>query len=119
MPGLIEAHYHPTYFNVAALEDLDIKYPVEYVTLLAAANAKLALECGYTSARSGGSLFNIDVWLAKAIDEDLMPGPRLSPSAPCSSIWFIVYATVIRVSRSTTTTEPPHPPHEHVRPSTR
>src|SRR5260370_16642886 len=34
MPGLVEAHYHPTYFNVAALEDLDIKYPVEYVTLL-------------------------------------------------------------------------------------
>ena len=54
----------------AALEDLDIKYPVEYVTLLAAANAKLALECGYTAARSGGSLFNIDVWLAKAIDEE-------------------------------------------------
>ena len=37
MPGLVEAHFHPTYFNVAALEDLDIKYPVEYVTLLAAA----------------------------------------------------------------------------------
>src|SRR6185295_9204026 len=34
MPGLVEAHFHPTYFNVAALEDLDIKYPVEYVTLL-------------------------------------------------------------------------------------
>ena len=53
LPGLVEAHFHPTYFNVAALEDLDIKYPVEYVTLLAAANAKLAVECGYTSARSG------------------------------------------------------------------
>jgi len=66
MPGLVEAHFHPTYFNVAALEDLDIKYPVEYVTLLAAANAKLALECGYTSARSGGSLFNIDFWLKKS-----------------------------------------------------
>jgi imidazolonepropionase-like amidohydrolase len=63
LPGLVEAHYHPTYFNVSALEDLDIKYPVEYVTLLAAVNAKLALECGYTAARSGGSLFNIDVWL--------------------------------------------------------
>src|SRR5262245_40718407 len=62
LPGLVEAHFHPTYFNVAALEDLDIKYPVEYVTLLAAHNAKLALECGYTAARSGGSLFNIDVW---------------------------------------------------------
>jgi imidazolonepropionase-like amidohydrolase len=80
MPGLVEAHFHPTYFNVAALEDLDIKYPVEYVTLLASANAKLALECGYTSARSGGSLFNIDVWLKKAIEEELVPGPRLAAS---------------------------------------
>src|SRR5690349_6881592 len=60
LPGLVEAHFHPTYFNVAELQDLDIKYPVEYVTLLSAANARLALECGYTSARSGGCLFNID-----------------------------------------------------------
>jgi imidazolonepropionase-like amidohydrolase len=80
MPGLVEAHFHPTYFNVAALEDLDIKYPVEYVTLLASVNAKLALECGYTSARSGGSLFNIDVWLKKAIENDLIPGSRLAAS---------------------------------------
>jgi len=80
MPGLVEAHFHPTYFDVAALEDLDIKYPVEYVTLLAAANARLALACGYTAARSGGSLFNIDVWLKKAIESDLMPGPRLAAS---------------------------------------
>jgi imidazolonepropionase-like amidohydrolase len=80
LPGLVEAHFHPTYFNVAALEDLDIKYPVEYVTLLAACNARLALECGYTAARSGGSLFNIDVWLKKAIENDLLPGPRLAAS---------------------------------------
>lgn len=80
LPGLVEAHFHPTYFNVAALEDLDIKYPVEYVSMLAACNARLALECGYTSARSGGSLFNIDVWLKKAIESDLMIGPRLASS---------------------------------------
>jgi imidazolonepropionase-like amidohydrolase len=80
LPGLVEAHFHPTYFNVAELQDLDIKYPVEYVTLLAAANAKLALECGYTSARSGGSLFNIDVWLKKALEADIMLGPRLAAS---------------------------------------
>lgn len=80
LPGLVEAHFHPTYFNVAALEDLDIKYPVEYVTLLAAANAKLALECGYTAARSGGSLFNIDVWLKKAIESDIAMGPRMASS---------------------------------------
>jgi imidazolonepropionase-like amidohydrolase len=80
IPGLVEAHFHPTYFNVAALEDLDIKYPVEYVTILASCNAKLALECGYTAARSGGSLFNIDHWLKKAIENDLIPGPRLAAS---------------------------------------
>lgn len=80
MPGLVEAHFHSTYFNVAELEDLDIKYPVEFVTLLAYRNARLALECGYTSARSGGSLFNIDVWLKRAIDEDLVPGPRMASS---------------------------------------
>ena len=80
LPGLVEAHFHATYFDVAALEDLDVKYPVEYVTLLAAVNARLALECGYTAARSGGSLFNIDVWLKKAIENDLIPGPRLAAS---------------------------------------
>ena len=39
-----------------------------------------ALECGYTAARSGGSLFNIDVWLKKAIEEGLTTGPRLAAS---------------------------------------
>ncbi len=80
MPGLVEAHFHATYFNVAALEDLDIKYPVEYVSLLSSVNCRLALECGYTAARSGGCLFNIDVWLKQAIERDLIPGPRLATS---------------------------------------
>lgn len=80
MPGLVEAHFHATYFNIRTLEDLDIKYPVEYVSLLASVNCRLALECGYTAARSGGCLFNVDVWLRSAIENDLMPGPRLSPS---------------------------------------
>jgi len=80
MPGLVEAHFHATYFNIANLEDLDIKYPVEYVSMLACVNTRLALECGYTAARSGGCLFNVDVWLKKAIEEDLIAGPRLSAS---------------------------------------
>lgn len=80
MPGLIEAHIHLTYFNVSELQDLDIKFPVEYVTLQSAVNAKTALECGYTAARSGGCLHNIDVWMKKAIEEDMIPGPRLTAS---------------------------------------
>lgn len=80
MPGLVEAHFHATYFNIQELQDLDIKYPVEYVSLLTSVNAKLALECGYTAARSGGCLFNVDVWLKKAIESDLIAGPRLATS---------------------------------------
>ena len=80
LPGLIEAHFHATYFNVETLEDLDLKYPVEYVTLLASQNAACALDHGYTSARSGGSLFNVDVWLKKAISEEVVRGPRLTAS---------------------------------------
>ncbi len=80
LPGLVEAHIHLTYFNVTELQDLDIKYPVEYVTLQSAVNAKTALECGYTAARSGGCLHNIDVWMKKAIEEDMIPGPRLAAS---------------------------------------
>ena len=80
LPGLVEAHFHATYFNIRTLEDLDIKYPVEYVSILASVNCRLALECGYTAARSGGCLFNVDVWLRKAIESDLIPGPRLATS---------------------------------------
>ncbi|MSU42053.1 MAG: amidohydrolase family protein [Pedosphaera sp.] len=80
LPGLVEAHFHATYFNVAELQDLDIKYPVEYVTLLASVNCRLLLECGYTSARSGGCLFNCDHWLREAIESDLIQGPRLATS---------------------------------------
>src|SRR2546423_1327273 len=85
LPGLVEAHFHPTYFNVAALEDLDIKYPVEYVTLLAAVNAKLALECGYTAARSGGGPVNIAAWRKKAPENELGIGPR--PAARARGIF--------------------------------
>src|SRR5262245_65545635 len=45
MPGLVEAHFHATYFNVADLPDLDTKYPAKYVTLRAAANCSISREC--------------------------------------------------------------------------
>jgi imidazolonepropionase-like amidohydrolase len=80
LPGLVEAHFHATYFNVSDLQDLDIRFPVEYVTIRAVKNVQTAIESGYTAARSGGSLFNIDVWLKRAIEEDMIPGPRLAAS---------------------------------------
>ncbi|MEP7112412.1 MAG: hypothetical protein ABI862_04035 [Ilumatobacteraceae bacterium] len=79
MPGLVESHFHATYYNVLHLEDLDIKYPPEMVALQTTFNSRMALECGYTSARSAGCLFNTDVWLAEAIETDMVPGPRFVP----------------------------------------
>ena len=79
MPGLIESHFHATYYNVLHLEDLDIKYPPEMVAMQTTFNSRMALECGYTSARSAGCLFNTDVWLAEAIDTDMVAGPRFVP----------------------------------------
>lgn len=77
IPGLVEAHLHLSYNNVKAVADLDLNCPPEYSTLLSAKNAELALHCGYTAARSAGSVHAIDVALRRAINEGLYPGPRL------------------------------------------
>lgn len=77
IPGLIEGHIHLSYNNVKVIADLDLNCPPEYSTLLSAKNAELALHCGYTAARSAGSVHAVDVALKRAIDEGLFPGPRL------------------------------------------
>jgi imidazolonepropionase-like amidohydrolase len=77
IPGLIEAHLHLSYNNVKAIADLDLNCPPEYSTLVSAKNAELALSCGYTGARSAGSVHAVDVALKRAINEGLYPGPRL------------------------------------------
>ncbi|MEK6709489.1 MAG: amidohydrolase family protein [Nitrospinota bacterium] len=77
IPGLVEAHIHLSYNNVKAVADLDLNCPPEYSTLVSAKNAELALRCGYTAARSAGSVHAVDVALKRAIHEGLYPGPRL------------------------------------------
>lgn len=77
IPGLVEAHMHLSYNNVKVIADLDLNCPPEYSTLVSAKNAELALRCGYTAARSAGSVHAVDVALKRAISEGLYPGPRL------------------------------------------
>jgi imidazolonepropionase-like amidohydrolase len=77
IPGLVEGHIHLSYNNVKVIADLDLNCPPEYSTLVSAKNAEGALHCGYTSARSAGSIHAIDVALKRAINEGLYPGPRL------------------------------------------
>jgi len=77
LPGLVEAHIHLSYNHVKVIADLDLNCPPEYSTLVSAKNAELALTCGYTAARSAGSVHAVDVALKRAINEGLYPGPRL------------------------------------------
>ena len=77
IPGLVEAHLHLSYNDVKQIADLDLNCPPEYSTLVSAKNAELVLHCGYTAARSAGSVHAVDVALKRAINEGLFPGPRL------------------------------------------
>jgi imidazolonepropionase-like amidohydrolase len=75
MPGLIDVHWHtmlarPT---AAALMTADIGY----MNLLASAEATETLMRGFTTVRDpGGPAFG----LKRAIDEGMVPGPRIFPS---------------------------------------
>jgi len=75
MPGLIDAHWHTMLVRpnpVAAMVN-----DVGYTTLVAAAEANDTLMRGFTTIRDlGGPAFS----LKRAIDEGIIPGPRIFPS---------------------------------------
>jgi imidazolonepropionase-like amidohydrolase len=87
MPGLIDSHNHMFKIGDHPGAEPDASVPAEikpgsvfspgYVTLLAAKNAKLDLESGFTTIRDLSSGGTLDVDLRKAINEGLIPGPRM------------------------------------------
>jgi len=79
MPGMVQCHYHVAYANISDPDDIDMKYPATYLTLIAAKNAELLLRSGFTGAVGAGAVHNIDVTLKRAIDNGLIPGPRMLP----------------------------------------
>lgn len=80
MPGLVEGHFHISFWGVRELPDLDLKLPCELTTIYAVKNAELVLRCGYTSVASAGALYRIDVTIRDAINEGLITGPRMAAS---------------------------------------
>ena len=52
-------------------------FSAPYLTILAAINARLDLESGFTTARDLSSGGTADVDLRNAINEGLIPGPRM------------------------------------------
>src|SRR6202023_3612985 len=87
LPGLIEGHNHMFKVGDYPGTGSDASVPLEikpgtpfspgYVTLVAAKNAKLDLESGFTTARDLSSGRTLDVDLRNAINEGIVPGPRM------------------------------------------
>ena len=75
MPGLIDAHWHTMLIRNTPLQN--ITGDVGYNTIAAADEAHDTLMRGFTTVRDvGGPSFG----LKRAIDEGLVPGPRIFPS---------------------------------------
>ena len=81
MPGLIDAHWHATMVRATPAQLLSSG--IGYITLLAGAEATATLMRGFTSVRDmGGPAFD----LKRAIDDELLPGPRIYPSGAVITI---------------------------------
>src|SRR6202046_5417481 len=82
MPGLVEGHSHITFINAARATDIGDTPPEEH-TLIAARNARVLLDHGFTGAYSAASAkLRIDVVIRNAIDAGELPGPRLRACGP-------------------------------------
>src|SRR2546428_8960379 len=78
MPGLIESHAHLGFADMTSQELT--RLPPEEHMLVTVRNAKLMLDCGYTSAFSAASPKpRLDVVLKREIEAG--PGPRPRPPA--------------------------------------
>lgn len=81
MPGLIDAHWHNMLVGVTP--EAGLNNDAGYTTLIAAYEAERTLMRGFTTVRDlGGAAFS----LKRAIDEDLIPGPRIYPSGAIISV---------------------------------
>src|SRR2546422_5167157 len=81
MPGLIESHAHLGFADMTSQELT--RLPPEEHMLVTVRNAKLMLDCGYTSAFSAASPKpRLDVVLKREIEAGPRPGPPVSAQRP-------------------------------------
>ena len=82
MPGLIEAHSHLTFTDVAQSVDLGFIPPEEHM-LKTAINARRMLDAGFTSCFSAAAAKpRLDIVLRDAIDNGDFPGPWTLAASP-------------------------------------
>jgi imidazolonepropionase-like amidohydrolase len=84
LPGLIDAHTHLTFDPNFGYQELGVSIPKE--ALIGAKNARITLEAGFTTVRNVGARGYTDIALRDAINEGMVPGPRILASGPALSI---------------------------------
>jgi imidazolonepropionase-like amidohydrolase len=84
LPGLIDAHTHLTFDPSFGYQELGVSIPKE--ALIGAKNARITLEAGFTTVRNVGASGYTDIALRDAINEGMVPGPRIIASGPALSI---------------------------------
>jgi imidazolonepropionase-like amidohydrolase len=84
LPGLIDAHTHLTFDPNFGYQELGVSIPKE--ALIGAKNARITLEAGFTTVRNVGASGYTDIALRDAINEGMVPGPRIVASGPALSI---------------------------------
>lgn len=91
LPGLIDTHTHILLQGDITAADYDaqlLKQSPEYRTILATVNARRALEYGFTTIRDLGTegAGYADVDVKKAINNGVIPGPRMKVATRAMSI---------------------------------
>ena len=85
LPGLIDAHIHITGDgNPNVLRSMMMTVP--YRAIIAAQNAKALIEAGFTSIRDAGGSHLTDIGLRDAVNDGVVPGPRMKVSGMGLSI---------------------------------
>lgn len=78
MPGLIDAHCHVTFDEVASNDELFFHRRAGLAAIIAAVNARKVLCAGVTGMFDADSIFDLGVELRDAIEAGVVEGPRMT-----------------------------------------
>lgn len=81
MPGLVDAHCHITFDEVATNDELFFHRRPGLTAMIAAVNARKVLRAGVTSIFDADSLWEMGIDLRDAIESGVVEGPRMSTGA--------------------------------------
>lgn len=79
MPGMVQSHFHShfgAFGDGVRAPALGLEAAPPYLSMLAASNAELAVQCGFTGAIGSSNAHTIDVSLKEAIQAGFVKGPR-------------------------------------------